>query len=565
MISERNWVTGVSRAVSLRELKSAASGSRSTSFPSRWLRLAGAIGAALFLLGAGPTRAQAQAYSVVHSFSGSDGKFITGGIVADSAGNLYGTTNAGGSSSLGVVFELNASNGYAETILHTFAAYPSDGSNPYAGLLIDSSGNLYGTTVSGGACGQGTVFELTASNNYAETLLYSFGGSLCSSSDAAYPYAGLVRDSSGDLFGTTTYGGSSNNGAVFELTPSGGGYNESVLHSFQGPPSDGQYPQAGLAFDSSGNLYGTTVYGGSSLSSYGVVFELTASSGYTSESVLHNFSGLDGVNPYGSLVVDSSGKVYGTTLDGGPSGLGEVFELDASNSYALTVLDSFAAPTSDGSFPYDGLFADSSGNLYGTTSLGGSSDYGVVFELNKSNGYAETALHSFAGPPGDGAGPVAGITQDTLGNLYGTTKSGGSSNLGTAFKIATAVPFASLTATLNVTGGTSPGFNLKADFTLGSGSPGIDPPTQALTVQIGSYTLTIPAGSFQALPHGKFNYSGTVNGVAVSAQLVTTGPGAYSLHVSGTGVDLTGLPSPVTITITIGDNTGSTLDPGHSG
>jgi uncharacterized repeat protein (TIGR03803 family) len=381
-----------------------------------------AVLSALFLLGTGAAqRAHAQTFTVLHSFSGgtNDGAYPYAGLVMDSSGNLYGTTYVGGGGSecfgvgCGTVFKLDISG--ALTVLHSFSG--SDGKYPYAGLVRDSSGNLYGTTLYGGSIGYGTVFKLETSGPL--TVLHS-----CDYSDGANPYAGLVRDSSGNLYGTTVGGGpSGDGGTVFKLDTSG---TLTVLHNFSG--SDGAYPYAGLVIDSSGNLYGTTSQGGSY--GYGTVFKLDSSGALT---VLHNFSGSDGGYPQAGLVRDSSGNLYGTTTyAGGSFGYGTVFKLDTSG--VLTVLHSFPSGTNDGAYPYGGLVMDSSGNLYGTTAIGGSNGYGgTVFKLDTSG--ALTVLHNFSGS--DGAYPYAGLMMDSYGTLYGTTHGGGSSGYGTVFEIVT--------------------------------------------------------------------------------------------------------------------------------
>ena len=298
--------------------------------------------------------------TVLHRFAGgaNDGANPKGGLVRDSSGNLYGTTQGGGSSDLGTVFKLDLSG--TLTVLHSFDF--SDGASPISGLLMDTSGNLYGTTQGGGSSsnctgGCGTVFKLDSSGTL--TVLHSFDGN-----DGEYPVAGLVIDSSGNLYGTAG-GGAFGHGTVFELDSSG---TLTVLHSFD--VSDGAGP-AGLVMDSSGNLYGTTYSGGTSTNcpnGCGTVFELDSSGTLT---VLHSFDGNDGANPLAGPVRGSSSNFYGTTQGGGLSGYGTVFKLDTSG--ALTLLHNFAGGTNDGANPHAGLVMDSSGNLYGTTIFGGSS------------------------------------------------------------------------------------------------------------------------------------------------------------------------------------------------
>jgi uncharacterized repeat protein (TIGR03803 family) len=353
-----------------------------------------------------------QTFITLHSFTGgSDGGFPYAGLTRDPAGNLYGTTS-GGPVGLGTVFKIDTSNN--QTVLHSFIG-GSDGTYPRAGLTRDAAGNLYGTTWRGGSSGAGTVFKIDTSNH--ETVLYSFTGG----SDGGFPYAGLTRDPAGNLYGTTVQGGSSGAGTVFKIDTSN---YETVLHSFTGG-SDGGYPYAGLTWDASGNLYGTTVQGGSS--GYGTVFKIDTSN---NETVLYSFiAGSDGAQPEADLIMDAAGNLYGTTMSGGSVGLGTVFKIDTSNHE--TVLYSFTGG-SDGAYPQAGLIRDASGNLYGTTTGGGSGGSGIVFKIDTS--YNETVLYSFTGGS-DGAQPEAGLIMDALGNLYGTTYQGGASYGGTLFEL----------------------------------------------------------------------------------------------------------------------------------
>jgi uncharacterized repeat protein (TIGR03803 family) len=383
--------------------------------------------------------AEGQIASVLHSFtnSPSDGAYPYAGLIMDSSGNFYGTTNQGGAHGYGTVFELvNSSGSYSEKVLYSFTGSSGDGANPYDGLVMDSSGNLYGTTISGGVYYQGTVFELVnSSGTYTEKVLYSFTGT---SGDGASPVAGLIMDGSGNLYGTTQSGGSAFYGTVFELINSAGTYSEQVLYSFTKSGGDGEYPYAGLIMDGSGNLYGTTYRGGAN--SFGTVFELVNSSGTYSEQVLYSFtnSGGDGAYPYQGLVADSSGNLYGTTQSGGAGNGGTVFELvNSSGTYSEKVLYGFSTSNGDGQAPiYGNLIMDSSGNLYGTTVQGGSGQQGTVFELVNSSGtYTEKVLYGFGSGCGGGVSPYGGVVIDSSGNLYGTTANGGSSNLGTVFSL----------------------------------------------------------------------------------------------------------------------------------
>ncbi len=319
---------------------------------------------------------------------------------------------------------------------------------PYAGLIEDSEGNFYGTTEFGGANNQGTVFELSGSgSSWTATVLYSFAGG----SDGAQPHGGLLFDSAGNLYGTTNFGGSANCsngcGTVFKLTPESSSWSESVLYAFTGG-SNGQEPNARLVLDSQGNLYGTTLLGGNAgtacTSGCGTVFQLSLSSSGWQQSVLYAFTGgKDGATPYAGPTLDSDGNLYGTTSAGGNFGSGTVFELTrgSSGSWTEKVLQAFSGGWG-GKAPVGDVILDSSGNLYGTTSQGGArGSYGVVFELQPlwNGNYHETVLHAFYDAPA--ASPMAGLVRDSAGNLYGTTALGASlstcdTGCGTLFKLA---------------------------------------------------------------------------------------------------------------------------------
>jgi len=370
--------------------------------------------------------AHAKDFGVLYSFTGNDGANPQAVLIADGAGNLYGTTYEGGNGNCssyghtgcGTVFKL-APNG-TETVLYSFTG-GSDGSDPTAGLIMDKKGNLYSTTYSyGGADGFGVVFKLAP--NGTETVLYSFTGG----SDGSGPYAGLIMDKKRNLYSTTVGGGSTNCtggcGTVFKLAPNG---TETVLYSFTGG-SDGANPQAVLIADGAGNLYSTTYAGGAD--GAGVVFKLAPNG---TETVRYSFTGgSDGSGPTAGLIMDKKGNLYGTTNGGGADGAGVVFKL-APNGTEF-VLYSFTGG-SDGSGPYAGLIMDKKGNLYGTTHLGGADGFGVVFKL-APNG-TETVLHSFSTRGGDGRHPLASLIMDKKGNLYSTTFGGGADNDGVVFKL----------------------------------------------------------------------------------------------------------------------------------
>jgi uncharacterized repeat protein (TIGR03803 family) len=384
------------------------------------------------------SRAVAQEEKVLHSFNGKNGSTPYAGLIFDTAGNLYGTTFSGGAYGDGTVFELTpeAGGGWTETVLHSFNG--NDGSAPYAGLIFDAAGNLYGTTFSGGAYGDGTVFELTpeAGGGWTETVLHAFNGN-----DGQFTYAGLIFDTTGNLYGTTLYGGAHGNGTVFELTPEvSGSWTETVLHNFDDNGKDGNNPYAGVIFDAVGNLYGTT-YGGGTYDG-GTVFELTpGASGSWTETILHNFSDSTtdgiGLNPYAGLIFDAAGNLYGTTEEGS-YGYGSVFELTpkAGGHWTAKLLLPFGWYGKDGKYPAASLIFDAAGNLYSTTHGGGAYVSGTVFELNPEAPYhSQTILHSFDDNGRDGVNPYAGVIFDGSGNLYGTTLGGGAFSQGTVFEI----------------------------------------------------------------------------------------------------------------------------------
>jgi uncharacterized repeat protein (TIGR03803 family) len=365
--------------------------------------------------------AQAQTFTVLHNFTGSsDGGSPYAGLTRDEAGNLYSTTEMGGSSNHGVVFKIDTNN--TETVLYDFCSAQDceDGEYPYAGLArpAEVKASIYGTTYGGGSGYHpyGTVFELDSSGG--EIVLYSFC-SVQDCADGAYPYAGLTRDEAGNLYGTTEAGGSSNLGTVFKIDNSG---TETVLHNFGG--SDGGSPlYARLLMDTEGNLYGVTQAGG--YSNYGVVYKLSKGGTFT---VLHSFAGgkKDGCYPYGVVLQDKAGDFYGTTYGCGASNLGTVFKITKGNE---RVLHSFAG--FDGAHPYAGLSMDTKGHLYGDTYEGGASNYGTVYEL--SNTGVLTQLHSFSGS--DGEYPYGGVIEDATGSFYGTTEVGGTHGYGTVWRI----------------------------------------------------------------------------------------------------------------------------------
>jgi uncharacterized repeat protein (TIGR03803 family) len=357
--------------------------------------------------------ASAQNLTVLYSFKGcGDGFLPWGELVRDQAGNLYGTTAGNGKCSLGTVFEITPAG--TEVILHNFTGIP-DATDPKSRLLKVGN-NLYGTAQGGGAGPGGVVFKVTTGGQ--ETAVYNFLGN----SDGARPAAGLIRDKSGNFYGTTFYGGTSDFGTVYELDASG---HESVLYKFTNGP-DGSAPQSRLILDSAGNLYGTTSSGGNCFNC-GAVFKLTPSPAGATITVLHSFAGgSDGAQPLGGLVRDSAGNLFGTTFYGGSSGLGTVFKIDTAGN--KTTLHDFTG--SEGAYPQGDLLLHG-GTLYGVSYQGGTSLVGTVYKMDKSG--HPTVLHNFTGA--DGAYPLAGVIWGSDGNLYGTTGGGGASNNGTVFRL----------------------------------------------------------------------------------------------------------------------------------
>ena len=433
--------------------------------------------------------AQAQTETVLYNFKGgSDGFTPQSRLTSDGAGNLYGTTCFGGLGA-GTVFELsqNGSGGWKETVLYSFTG-GADGSVPYFSyVLFDSEGNLYGTTYGGGSYGYGVVFELSPEGtSWTETVLYSFTGG----ADDANPLNGLIMDTTGNLYGRTYVSGGGNGNIfelsksagewtkqviysdapgyagltmdaagnifgvtanmVFELSPNGhGGWNPTLIHTFSGAPTDGLVGEGTPALDHAGNLYGTTLAGGSK--NNGTVYELSRGTNGWREKILHSFQGgsNDGSEPFAGIVLDAAGNIYGTTEVGGNPLAGTVYELIApvgKGGYQEKVLWKF--DTTDGYEPVGSLILDSTGNLYGTTPEGGSNGYGVVFKVNVPAAWTATTLAPSPNPSAYGeAVTLSAVVTSSLGvppdgetvtfmkgaTVLGTgTLSGGSANFTTS-------------------------------------------------------------------------------------------------------------------------------------
>src|ERR1700722_5424316 len=383
---------------------------------------------------AASSRSAGGSEQLLYSFTGGgDGGNAATGLALDASGNLYGTTVIGGTSQCGTIYKLTAkaSPPWPETVQHSFDCY-DDGKSPHGGVTFDRHGNLDGTTVAGGSGGSsssdgcGLVFQLTPQT---ENVLHSF----TAGQGGLGPGDGVVFDPTGNIYGMTPDGGSHSEGTVYELWHAGRQWHEKVIHSFTGG-TDGGVGSLGLLFrDSAGNLYGVAEIGGAH--GAGTVFKLHATSRKRwNLTTLYAFKGQpDSGSPYGGLVADAAGDLYGTTYYGGADGQGSVFELvrSAHGRYRERVLYSFQGG-SDGSSPTATLLLKS-GELYGTTSAGGGTcGCGTIFKVNAGSG-SEKVLHSF-GNGADGAYPYYGLTLDASGNFYGATVAGGSFGQGTVYE-----------------------------------------------------------------------------------------------------------------------------------
>ncbi len=395
---------------------------------STFLKTALALTFALAVLPSS-TRAQAQTYSeaTIYSFSGGAGgsEPLFSGLTRDKEGNFYGTTVSGGAYGHGTVFKVASSGD--QIVLHSFGE-GHDGRSPIGGVVLDGVGDLFGTTNGGGiqkgkcAQGCGTVFEILANGD--EKILHDFAG--VQQGDGALPVGTFIRDAAGNLYGTTEVGGAFDYGTIFKIDSAG---NETVLYSF-GTLPDAEYPEAGLIEDSSGNFYGTTSSGGRA--GFGTVFEFDKSG---HETVLYSFgSQPDGSNPNTALLRDSAGNLYGTTYLGGSAGLGTVFKINSKGQE--TVLHNFGSlGATDGAYPESALIRDGQGNLYGATIQGGTGGNGlegIAFQITPQGAF--NVLYNFSGQPGP-ATPAGPFLLDSSGDLYGASPSGGTTNNGTVYKL----------------------------------------------------------------------------------------------------------------------------------
>jgi len=369
--------------------------------------------------------AESQTYKVIHNFTrvGDDGASPYGGPILDASGNLYGTTYAGGEFGAGNVYRLSpAGDSWKYSSLYNFFG-EADGDGPAFGSLAVYDGALYGTTEGGGYLGVAFKVGATATG-WQEDVVHSFGHG----TDGNEPVGGVVIDTAGNVYGTTLLGGVYGNGTVFQVTPAGV---ERVIYSFVGG-SDAVNPAAGVTLDAEGNLYGTTSFGGAH--GVGAIYKLSPSGSTWTESVLYSFKGLkDGENPVGGLILDAAGNLYGGTFDGGDNGGGTVYELlPSGGSWTLSVLYGFSGGFGG---PYNKLTFDTDGNLYGATNGEGANGFGLVFKLTPRNGHWKFSdLYDFTGGS-DGGFPYGSLAVDVRGNIFGTTNIGGSVNQGVVFEI----------------------------------------------------------------------------------------------------------------------------------
>jgi uncharacterized repeat protein (TIGR03803 family) len=398
--------------------------------------------------------APAQTYTVIHNFSGGgDGANPYAGLTMDAAGNLYGTTLNGGAGYGGVFKLKRAGSGFTLNPIYSFTG-GNDGAGPVARVVIGSNGTLYGTAHAGGQqnCanfqfpGCGLVFNLrpqpracnTALCPWTESVLYSFTGA----SDGANPWGNVIFDQSGNLYGTTEFGGipSCGNGCgtVFKLAPSGGSWTETVLYSFTNG-SDGSRPFGGVTFDTSGNLYGTNLLGAGTGcengQGCGTVFELAPSGSGWMENTIYAFQGgSDGGLPVAGVTFDQAGNLYTAALSYGSGGTGTVVELSpSSGSWIFNLVFSFSGSHRRG--PEANLVMDQAGNLYGTAFGAGAHGWGSVFKLTPSGGtWMYTSLYDFMGGS-DGGNPISTVVFDANGNLYGTATVGGTTGHGVVWEI----------------------------------------------------------------------------------------------------------------------------------
>jgi uncharacterized repeat protein (TIGR03803 family) len=431
----------------------------------------------LAFVAASAVQAQDYTLTALADFSGANGASPYAALTRDSLGNLYGSTGGGGANSAGTIFRISNTGTAAEPVyggLTTLASFNgSNGSAPFSSLTLDSAGSLYGTTSSGGASGAGTVFKISNTGTLANpvyggiTTLATFNGG----SNGSNPFAGVTLDNAGNLYGTTVNGGTNNLGTVFKISNSGTAANPvysgsiTTLINFNGTIS-GSNPYGGVTIDSQGNLFGTTYLGGTN--NAGTVFEIinfgtAANPSYSSINVLASFVGSNGYRAYSGITLDSAGNLYGTTVNGGTNNAGTVFTLEnqgtatnANYTGGIKTL-AFFDSTANGINPSSALTLDEMGNLFGTTYQGGANGLGTIFTLANSGTVADPTysggvktLASFTDV--SGGNPWAGVTLDGAGNLIGTASTGGTGGQGTVFVVSEILPEPGSLALLSLCG-----------------------------------------------------------------------------------------------------------------
>ncbi|MFZ0793027.1 MAG: choice-of-anchor tandem repeat GloVer-containing protein, partial [Candidatus Korobacteraceae bacterium] len=380
----------------------------------------------------------AQTFTVIHRFNETDGANPQDGLTIDAAGNLYGVTQYGGNLSscpssahaagCGVVFRMKPSgSAWVFSPLYNFVQNGADGNFPYGRVVFGPDGALYGTTVFGGSDSGGTVFRMTPPATvcksvlcpWTETVLYSFP---YANGNQPWDVGGLAFDQTGNLYGTTTVGGSGNNGVVFEMTPAHGSWTEQTLFNFSSAQTEWPGPPAGVVLDPQGNVYGT-LNGGCDPDCDGTIFQLYNSGSGWMLNIIYAFTGNYGVGPYGGLIRDAEGNLYGSCITTNYGGV-PAFELSPSDGYYnYSVLAYITGGLGLG--PEADLVMDSAGNLYGTNFAGGPNFLGNVFKLSPTaNGWVYTDLYDF-NAENDGGYPRSNIVLDANGNLYGTASACG--------------------------------------------------------------------------------------------------------------------------------------------
>ncbi len=480
----------------------------------------------------------------LHDFDGaSNGGNAYASVTPDVSGNLYGTTQNGGAHLNGMVWEITAAGTFKD--LHDFAGSPSDGLKPQAEVTIDSHGNLFGTTVNGGQNGEGVIWEIPSAGAYK--IVHDFGSNLSGTAlDGQYPSGAVKFDASGNLYGVTSADGTNDEGGTLYEITSGGLYQ--IVHTF-GSGTDGASPSGSVAFDSKGNLYGTTLGGG--LNSAGIVWEYTTAGVYSDA---HDFGGQitvpgsvmspDGYDPFGAVAFDKAGNMYGTLSGGGLNGAGAVWMISTSKVYSH--IHDFGNPdiADDGNTPFSGVAIDVFGAVYGTTYYGGSKGQGVLWQYQPGKSFM--TIHSFGTALGhlnlsfatDGVNPYGVPVFDTNDHMYGTTFGGGANGIGVVWEQDFDTEAVSLTVSPNtVVGGT----NSTATVTLNR-------PSSPEDYFVGMLSSSSSAQVFSGLYIAMGSKSGSI---PITTSGVTS---ATTTTITANGGDFSGVFDTLTATLTIEPN-----------